>query len=333
MMRAHDHALFGRLLDGAKTLVLTSHVNPDGDSIGSELGLGRSLLARDFEIRILNQDPTPEVFRFVEGDGIAVEPYVPEAHDAVLASADLVVLLDNSASDRLGRMESRLRERADRVLCIDHHPTLGTPWAWSILDEGACATAAIVYELITTAGFPLDKRIAEALYLGLATDTGFFRFNSTSPRAHDIAAALLRAGADPARSYQEVYERNSVAYTRFLGHALAGLRLDAGGAVASIRITRALVEECQGGGVDTSEMITSVLAIDGVRLAVLFRELPDGRIKVSLRSKRDLDVHQLAAEFGGGGHRNASGIVLAGDLEDVSDRIIGRASVLLAQSH
>jgi len=332
MIRAEDHALFGRLIEGAKKLVLASHVNPDGDSIGSELGLGRSLLARGHEIRILNQDRTPEVFRFVEGDGLAAEPYTPDVHDAVLAEADLVVLLDNSASDRLGRLESPLRARADRILCIDHHPTLGTPWAWNILEEGSCATAAIVYNLITTAGFLLDRRIAEALYLGLATDTGFFRFNSTSSTAHEIAAALLGAGADPARCYQEVYERNSVAYTRFLGHALARLRLDAGGAVASIRITRDLVDECHATGVDTSEMITSVLAIDGVRLAVLFRELEDGRVKVSLRSKQDLDVHQLATEFGGGGHRNASGIVLAGHLEEVSDRIIGRAAVLLGQS-
>ena len=132
-------------------------------------------------------------------------------------------------------------------------------------------------------------------------------------------------GVQPARTYQEIYERNSPAFTRLLGHALSGLRLDAGGAIASVRVTGAMIEASDADGIDTSEMTTALLAMDGVRVALLFREMPGGRIKVSLRSKGDLDVHRLASEFGGGGHRNASGIVLAGSLDEVSARIIEEA--------
>jgi phosphoesterase RecJ-like protein len=170
------------------------------------------------------------------------------------------------------------------------------------------------------------------MYVGLATDTGFFRFNSTTARAHRIAAELMRIGVEPARTYQAIYERNSEAFTRLLGHALVGLRLDAGGAIASVTLTRKLLAELNAEDVDTSEITTTLLAMDGVVLATLFRELDDDRVKVSLRSKGDLDVHLLATQFGGGGHRNASGIVLPGPMEDVVRTITGRAATLLAPS-
>jgi phosphoesterase RecJ-like protein len=133
-------------------------------------------------------------------------------------------------------------------------------------------------------------------------------------------------------AYQEIYERNSPAYVRLLGHALVGLRLDAGGAVASVRITRRMLEQLDAEEVDATEITTSLLALDGVRVAALFRELADGRIKVSLRSKGTLDVHRLAIEFGGGGHRNASGIVMPGRLDDAIEVVTSRASELLGAS-
>jgi phosphoesterase RecJ-like protein len=326
MIGDHGHRTFAGLVRAHRRFVLTTHVNPDGDAVGSELGLAAFLRSLGAEVRVVNQDRTPETLRFLETRELAVEVYDASAHRAAFDDADLLVLLDNSAPDRFGALEPVLHARAGKTFCIDHHPTRGTPWAHNVLDDGSCATAEIVYELVTRMGWRPERAAAEALYAGIATDTGVFRFNSTTPRAHEIAAELLRLGVQPARAYEEIYERNSAAYTRLLGHALASLRLDAGGRVASIRITRAMLEACDGDTVDTSEMTTSLLAMDGVRVALLFRELPGGRIKVSLRSKGDLDVHRLASGFGGGGHRNASGIVLDGRLDDVSERIIVEAT-------
>lgn len=325
MIGAAGHASFQALLQRHRRFVLTSHVNPDGDAIGSEMGLARFLRSRGAEVRIVNQDPTPDTLLFLEKDGFRAEVYDEAVHAAVLDQAERLVLLDNSAPDRFGRVTPRLLSLAEKTFCIDHHPTRETPWAETILDDASCATAEMIFELVTRAGWRPDRAAAEALYVGISTDTGVFRFNSTTPRAHEIAAELLRLGVEPARAYQEIYERNSVAYTRLLGQALTSLRLDAGGAVASVRITRAMLQATDGDGIDTSEMTTALLAMDGVRVALLFRELPGGRIKVSLRSKGDLDVHRLASGFGGGGHRNASGIVLAGALDDVSERIIAEA--------
>jgi len=307
-------------------------MNPDGDAIGSEIGLARFLAAAGRDVRIVNQEATPRNLAYLEERGPTIEVYESSQHDAAFAAADLVILLDNSAPDRLGRMESVVRSVASKVLCIDHHPTQRTIWSSEILDETSGATAAMVYELATAAGYRLDAASAEALYAGLATDTGFFRFNSARSRVHEIAALLLSAGVEPARCFREVYERNSPAWTRLLGRALADLRLDAGGRVVSVRITSAMESECGAEGADTSEMTTPLLAIEGVRIVLLFRELPEGRIKVSLRSKGEIDVYKLAAEFGGGGHRNASGIVTEGRLDDIAETIIARAAGLLSAS-
>ena len=326
MIRSADLELFRTLTGRARRTVLSTHINPDGDAIGSEVGVAHYLRAMGAQTRVVNHDETPDVLKFIESDQVKVELYEPERHDAAFAEADLVVLLDNSAPDRLGRMEKVVMASASRLLCIDHHPTKGTPWAHNIIEEGSSATAAMVYELVTRCGWTPDLRTAEALYVGLSTDTGVFRFNSTTPRAHEIAAELMRLGVQPARCFQEIYERNSLAFTRLLGHALAGLEVHDNGRVAAVRITRAMVDACEADGIDTSEMTTSLLAMDGVQLALLFRELSDGRVKVSLRSKGELDVHHLASTFGGGGHRNASGIVMKGDIEDVSRQIVGAAT-------
>jgi phosphoesterase RecJ-like protein len=330
MITAQGHEAFRALLARAKLYVLVTHVNPDGDAIGSQVGLGRYLQSLGFEVRIVNQDDTPAEIRFLEFDGPFGESYDPARHDGLLDAADAIVLIDNSAPDRLGRMEVPVRARAEKTFCIDHHPTSGTPWGGNLIDTTASATAVLVHELVRAEGATPDRASADALYAGLATDTGFFRFSSTSPRAFRVAAELLEAGADPTRCYREVYERNSPAYTRLLGRALAGLYVGADGAVASVGITLAMIEASGAAGVDTSEFTTPLLAVDGVRVAILFRELAGGKVKVSLRSKGELDVQRMAAEFGGGGHRNASGIVMPGPFDEVTRVIAARAAALVS---
>ena len=320
---------FRRAVDDVRSVVLVSHINPDGDAIGSELGLARFLASRGKTVHIVNQDPAPESLDFLDLDGFVLEIYEPARHDPLLRTIDRVVLVDNSAPDRLGRMERPMLDAAGRTLCIDHHPTRDAPWGESIVDEDASSTTAVIYELVQACGFEPSRSAAQALYVGLATDTGFFRFNSTSPRAHEIAADLLRLGVDPAAVYQRLHERNAERYLRLLGHALAGLRIDGAGQIASVEIPRALVATLGAETVDPTDILNVLLTLDAVKVALLFRELGDGRVKVSLRSKGPLDVHRLASEFGGGGHRNASGIVLAQPLREAVGLVVGRAETLL----
>lgn len=331
MLESRDHEAFAARVDATRSFALVTHVHPDGDALGSEIGLADYLRGLGREVVIVNHDPVPDGLAFLEFGTVEVRTYDAGRDDAWLDRAERIVLLDNSAPDRLGSLEEPLRRRAERVTCIDHHPTRGTPWAENLLDVGASATALLIHELLRERGHRHGRAAAEALYVGIATDTGFFRFNSTSPRVLRAAAELLEAGVDPARCYGAIHERNSPAFTRLLGHALAGLRLDAEGAVVSVRITPEMVAAAGANGADVSEMSTPLLAIDGVRIAVLFRQLPGRRVKVSLRSKGALDVHGLALAFGGGGHRNASGIVADGDLDEVAGRVLDRA-VALARS-
>lgn len=330
MISAEAIRMFHDLCASARSVVLTTHINPDGDAIGSQYALAAFLRGDGRRLRVINRDPTPEFLRFVEAPDLPVEPYDPARHDELLRQADLVILVDNSAPDRLGEMEPIMAEVAEHTLCIDHHPTRDARWGHNIVDVDSCATTAIIYELTRDAGWTPDQRTAEAIFVGLATDTGFFRFNSTTSTAYAIAAELVEAGVEPARIYREIHERNSLPFTLLLGHALAGLRIFAGGAIASVTITRDQVVELGAEEEDTAEITTPMLALDGVRVAALYRELADGRVKVSLRSKGDLDVHRLATEFGGGGHRNASGIVMTGGLEEVVRVVTERCAAMLA---
>jgi phosphoesterase RecJ-like protein len=189
----------------------------------------------------------------------------------------------------------------------------------------------MIFDLTVGESWEPDRVIAEALYVGIATDTGFFRFNSSDAHAYRVAAQLVDQGAHPATVYQAVYERHSVQLTRLLGVALRGVRVD-GGSIASVVLPANLIDEIGARDVDTSEIMTSLLAMDGISVALLFRELSDGKIKVSLRSKGVVDVRLLASGFGGGGHRNASGIVTEGCLEALAEQIIGLASQALAEN-
>jgi phosphoesterase RecJ-like protein len=320
---------FREWCDVASDVVIVTHINPDGDAVGSEYALARFLLDRGTRVRIVNQDPVPDYLGFIGFAEPEAEIYHPGTHDPLLTEADQVVLVDNSAPDRLGNMEAIMRSVAQQTLCIDHHPMRDAPWAVNLVDVDYCATTAMIYDLTRACGWQPDLTAAWGIYVGLVTDTGFFRFNSTNARTHEIAAELLRLGVEPARAFEAIHERNPVAYVRLLGQALSGLRLDAGGAVASVKITRETVTSLQAEDVDPTEITTPLLAMDGVKVAILFRELEDGRIKVSLRSKGSLDVHRLAIEFGGGGHRNASGIVMSGELDEAIETVAGRAAALL----
>jgi phosphoesterase RecJ-like protein len=320
-LTAEQHERFAATCERNETFVLTVHMNPDGDALGSEIALARYLESLGKTVRLINGDPTPELLAFVTEDSTPIEVYDSAQHDDVIRGVDRVVLLDNSAPDRLGRMESIMLSVAANVLCIDHHPTREAPWAENILRVGASATAVLVWGLLRHRGWELDAPARNAIFVGLATDTGFFRFNSASSHAHRVAAELLECGVHAGAIYRRIYERNSEAYTRLLGHALVGLRIEGGGRIASVQLRRDLIAELAAEDVDTGEITTALLAIDGVDLVLLFRELPDARVKVSLRSKDELDVHQLASGFGGGGHRNAAGIVLEQPFDEVVEHV------------
>ena len=318
------------LVEGARTAALTTHVSPDGDGIGSEICLLGYLKTHRIVARIINTEPLAAKYRFLDPDG-TVEVFDAAKHDDFLRASDLIFMLDNSATSRMGPLEPVIRASRATTVCIDHHNVHEPFWKVSIIDPEACATGELVFQIIKAMGGQVDRNAAQAAYVSLVTDTGYFRFSKTSPRCHEAAAEMLAAGVDPPRVYEEVFERNSAALMRLGGVAMADLRQEEGGRLAWVSLAREQVLRCQAEAEDTSDIVNDLLSIDGVRLAVLFKELDDGLTKLSLRSKGDLDVNRLASRFGGGGHTNAAGAVVTGGLDETIRRVLRSCRELLKQ--
>jgi len=313
----------------ASRILLTTHQNPDGDGLGSEVALAAYLTSLGKETLILNPDETLERYRFLDSAG-QIHVFDAQGCGEQVRSCDLIITLDNSSLHRMGKMEQAVRESGARSLCIDHHSTTDPFWSVNVIDETACATGEMVYDLIKSLGGELNLAAAEALYTAMVTDTGNFRFSKTSPRSHRIAAELLAKGVKPARVYELVYEQQEEGFVRLTGEALSGFRLEAGGRLGWIALTRRQIVEHAADLADTSEIVNHLFAIRGVKVCLLFKELPDGKIKVSLRSKGAIDVHAVATAYGGGGHQNASGAVLDGPLDSAVAKVVTDARSLLA---
>ncbi|MEE8111957.1 MAG: bifunctional oligoribonuclease/PAP phosphatase NrnA [Acidobacteriota bacterium] len=317
----------------SRNITITTHMNPDGDGLGSELALSRQLREAGKRVRVLNCDPVPERYRFLDPDEES-EVFQEDRDAAFIRDCDLLFVLDNSSMNRMGRMEEPIRTTNARKICIDHHVMPGAeeggkggenPWdlLWNVPETAA--TGELVFQLIVALGGPMTLAKAEPLYVTLVTDTGNFRFSKTNSQSHEIAAQLLACGVNPVKVYQEIFERNSVAFMRLLGYALTNFQEDCDGRLVWVTMNRARITDNGAEEEDTSEMVNFFFQIYQVRMAILFKELPGGKTKVSLRSKGDLDVNRLAVQFGGGGHRNASGIVVDLPLDRATETILGEA--------
>jgi len=329
-MAAAEERAFLELARPGRRFVLTTHVQPDADGIGSELALAALLRALGAEARIVNADPLPAALAFLDEAGEAAT-YDPLAHDPLFAGADAIVMLDNSDPARLGALEPIVRTSAARTVSIDHHPDPDPFWSLLVVRTGVSSTAEVVFGLARTAGVELPPAAARALYAGLVGDTGRFRFGSTSADAFAMAAELVRAGVSPAAMFARMEECVSGPYMKLLGHALGSAELLEGGRLVVLTVPRALVLELGAEGEDTSEIINESLRLGTSRIAVLFREQADGRTKVSLRSKGSIDVNRVARRHGGGGHRNASGIVLALPPDETRRRLLPELVELAAE--
>ncbi len=297
------------LLNAHERLLLTTHINPDGDAIGSLVGLGLYLEELGKTALLVIEHPVPPMYRFLDPEG-SVRQYEPGRDDPEIAACDMAIVLDVGALDRVGGLEKPLRRHEVPIACIDHHATNNGFADVNIVRPEAASTASLILDLIRSMGHTPSPRVAEALYVGLATDTGWFRFPNASPQAFRDAAVLVEAGADVPGVYEAVYENHSAASLRLLGLALASLQTDCDGQLAWITLTQAMFEETGADESETEGIIDHARRLGGAEILILFRELADGGTRVSLRAKHDLDVAALAARFGGGGHRKAAGIAL-----------------------
>lgn len=292
----------------AQTIVMACHVSPDGDALGSMLGLALGLRPLGKDLTLLAQDGVPDIYQFLPGK------------DAVQTSTardgfDLALVLDSGDLARVGERIVPTIGRARRVIDIDHHAVAGAFGDVQLIDTQAASTSEIVYALLRFLNLPITSDVAACLFTGITTDTGSFRYQNVSPSTLRIAADLAEAGAPVADISEHVFENKTYTATKILGHALASLSRTDDGRIVWARITARDFSDLQATDEDTEGVIGPVRGVCGADVGLLFREMtPENNatpaVRTSLRSREGVNVALIAQRFGGGGHRMAAGCTL-----------------------
>ncbi len=317
--RARKRAI--RLIERSSRIYLGTHVRPDGDALGSLLGLGLALEKAGHRAALLCADPIPASYAFLP------------AADRIRAGppgwgADLGIVVDCDGLARVGALEATFSSLPS-LIDIDHHDTDQAFGQERLVDPAAGATAEIVYHLLQDMEIPLDADISTCLYTGVLTDTGRFCYGNTTPTSLRVAAELLAGGADAHFVARKVYEERSVAATHLLGLALSRLSPELGGQAVSSVLRRDDFAKTGASPSDTEGIIDHLRAIGGPRVAILFVQPDDDYVRVSLRSDGSVDVSEIALAFGGGGHAMAAGCSVSGTVKTVEREVLEAIRVAL----
>jgi bifunctional oligoribonuclease and PAP phosphatase NrnA len=318
-------ALIAEEIRKSQSIVILTHVRPDGDAIGSQLALTLSLSALGKKVETWNEDGLPEAFSFLKESKLVTAP------SSDPKNFDLVIALDTATRDRLGTCLPAV-QHANSWINIDHHASNPGYGDLNYLDVTAPATGQIVFELITKQGYPMTREIAEALFVAISTDTGSFRYRNTSAHTFEIAAELIQLGVDVAQISEYLYESQPKRRVLLLRELLQNARFFANDRLGTMALTLQEKQRLQIQPADTDGLIDVVRSIDTVIVAILFEELENGRVRISMRSKDNaIDVNKICSEFGGGGHQLAAGARIRGSLDEVERRIADRVSDEIAR--
>lgn len=305
------------ILRQAKCIGIACHMRPDGDAIGSIVGLGRSLQLAGLKVRIISEDGVPRNLTFLPGSDLVEKPNGEDL------GIDVAVALDTAVKDRLGDNTNRAFSTANVLINIDHHGTNPRYGHLNYVDKESPATGQIVYELIKAGGFPLDEMIRQNLYAAISTDTGSFQYSATTAATHRIIAEMMDAGSEFSSLCQMIYHNHPFRHLLLQKDLLNRMQLRAENRIASWQLTHALQKEIGMQPGDTEGLIDTLRSIEGVISPVIFEEQADGSVRVSVRSKdQRLDVSKVCAEFGGGGHRMASGARLQGPINEAANKFL-----------
>jgi len=302
-------------LSEAHRVLLTCHLNPDGDALGSELALVELAGELGVETVVVNRDPTPANLALLPGaDRILVGDELPENFPEAF---DLVVTVECPGLERSG-FEGLTRVP---IVNIDHHPANPAYGVVNYLDDDAPAVGEMVWKMFAEAGVWPSADAATNLFVALTTDTGDFRYSNATGRALRAGAEMVDAGAEPAKVAEWVHGNRSVAAIRLLGEALRTLRLDCGGRMAVVTVDQEAFRRAQAGPEDTEEIVNVPRSIAGVEAVAFLKQWQLEEVRVSLRSRGDVDVRAVAVAFGGGGHQNAAGCTLTESLKEAEAQI------------
>jgi phosphoesterase RecJ-like protein len=312
------------LIRKSRRFIVASHVSPDGDAIGSELAICSVLKRLGKSAKVMSENGIPSNFAFLDGSS--------EVGPAQNMEADAAIVVDSSDLERTGNVAPVLA-RCPIIVNIDHHKSNTGFGTVNLVDHSAGSTAEIVYRLLKMLAAPLTGGEADALFSGIMTDTGCFRFPTTSSSTMRVAAELLDLGAEPYRLATEIFWNRSVSGIKLLSRALGTIETALGGRIATMEVTRDMLESSGADQLDTEGFANYPRLIGGVLVGILLREMDKGTYRVSLRSKESVDVNEIARAFGGGGHRTAAGFRIKGELGDVKRRISREIAGHLTRFH
>jgi bifunctional oligoribonuclease and PAP phosphatase NrnA len=306
--------------------LLTTHVRPDGDGLGSMLALSETLEAQGKQTRLVVASVIPARYNFLDAEQKVQRFQLPGEE---CRQADVAVVLDTGTWNQLGDFGTFLRQLEVPKVVIDHHQTQDDLGALRLVDTTAEATGRLVYEAIRALGTVPSPRAANRLFVALAMDTGWFRHNNTTPETLALAADLVRCGANPTVLYEHLFEQSSLARLKLTGLVLGRIEVTPDGLIAHSELRRDDYEATGATPQDTEDLINFVRSVAGIEVGLFFMEQPRGGVKVSFRSRSKVDVAKVAEAFGGGGHRLASGAIAEGDLADVKSRVLAVVNTAL----
>lgn len=300
-----------------KSFLITSHINSEGDAIGSQLALGTLLERLNKKFYIINDTEPPKTFRFFP-EVEKIKKFSPRRF-----YFDTAIILDCSDLDRIGRVK-RLVGADKLIINIDHHRGNTKFGDINWIGEDSSSTGEMLFQLFNYLGLKITEKEGAFLYAAILTDTGSFRYTNTTPKTHRVAAKLLECGIKPSRIYENIYENFSFSARKLLGHALTTLKKTKDGKIAWIWLTKKHFKKSGGSLEETIDFVNYPRFIKDVKMAIFFMQVPHKKneIKVSLRSKGDVNVYKIAKFFGGGGHRTAAGCNLRGSMKQVENTVL-----------
>ncbi|MBW8002295.1 MAG: bifunctional oligoribonuclease/PAP phosphatase NrnA [Planctomycetes bacterium] len=324
MIDSNDFQKAIELVNKSSNVLITTHTRPDGDACGSMVALADTLTTLGKNVKHLMLSPVPQWYEFlftekaaVLGEDISVE----QLQQGKLIDPDLIIIVDTNSNNQLSEISEYLKQNDKPVLVIDHHVTTDNLGSVELVDSSAAAAGLIVFDFLQFAGWHITKEIAQALFVAITTDTGWFQFDNTDSRVLRTTGELVDFGINTTQIHHDIYQNFSPQRFKLMTAMLNTLELHFDGRYAAQQLTQQDFKETGAEYSDTENLIDQCRKIGSVQAAALFVELADGQIKCSLRSSSGIDVRIIAQKFGGGGHVKASGAHLPGPIENAKQLI------------
>ncbi len=310
---------FVELVRPANRVLMTTHIRPDADGLGAMRGLAEGLESIGKQVRMTVASIMPPRYNFLNSDQRVERFNLPGEE---FRATDLIIVLDTGTRNQLGDFATFLDSMTVPKIVIDHHPTQDPIATLRLVDTSAEATGRLAYEALRALGSKVTPRMASALFAAVAMDTGWFRHSNATAATFALAGELVQAGAAPQMLYELLFEQSTMGRMKLMGLALDRLRLECRGKVAYTEIRRSDYAATGAVPQDTEDLVNFTRGIIGVEVGLFFMEQPRGGVKVSFRARSEVDVGKVAEQFGGGGHRLASGAVVEAPMEEAQRRVL-----------